>query len=72
MRIELPKNTSIDPDGIFSRLNKARQSSELGQAITCKQLYYEASIKKAGLLDEVSFDGSRRSGHFIDGIFVAE
>ncbi len=72
VRIELPETRAIDPLDVFSKVDIARQSGELGASITREHLYYEASRQSPGLLDEVSPEGSRRSGRFIDGNFIPE
>ncbi len=72
IRIEIPEAAVIDPQQVFAEVDKARQAGNLGQKITRGGLYYEASSAHPGLLDEVRLDGSRRSGRFIDGEFVAE
>lgn len=72
VRIDLPVTAAIDPQAIFDQVNKSRQAGDLGQAITQNQLYYEASHQNPGLLDEVTPNGKRRTGRFIDGKFVEE
>lgn len=72
VQIEFPKAVRIDPQQVFTAVDKASQSGDLEPQITRDGVYYEASTRYPGLLDEVRPDGSRRSGHFSDGKFITE
>ena len=72
IHIEIPEIAPIVPQQVFTTVDKASRSGNLGQQITRGGLYYEVSASRPGLLDEVRPDGSRRSGHFSNGEFIAE
>ena len=72
IQIEIPEVQRVEPQEVFTAVDKVRQSGDLARQITPGSVYYEASTRHPGLLDEVGPDGSRRSGHFSDGKFIAE
>ena len=72
VRIETPEMASVDPIDVFTSVNQKRGSGKLGQSITRNAVYYEASENRVGLLDQVMPDGSRKTGHFSNGEFIAE
>jgi len=72
VRIELPDSQPINPQQVFSAVDKASSSGGLGQQISRSGLYYEASKSRPGLLDRVLANGSRQTGRFDNGIFVTE
>ena len=60
-----PFTLRIVPDDIFSILDKNRK-----QLINSENPYYERSKVEEGCIDQVMPDGTRRTGHFIDGQFI--
>ena len=72
IQIEIRETAPIAPAKIFAAVDKAGQSGDLGRQITGGGLYYEASVSRPGLLDEIRPNGSRRSGRFSKGKFIAE
>jgi hypothetical protein len=51
---------------VFAALEQQRRSGRLSQAV----LRYQGSAEHPGCLEEINADGSRRLGHFRDGVFV--
>jgi len=72
VRVELPESRPVDSEQVFAAVDKASGKKQSGQKITRGHVYYEASLSRAGLLDQVMPDGSRRSGHFRNGEFTPE
>jgi len=74
------KKISIEPvapvavasEDVFATLEKSRTDGELAHKVTRGVIYYEASRKRPGLLDQVnSATGERRTGQFRKGEFEA-
>lgn len=65
-----PQSASVASDSVFEQLEKNRQQGTLGQKVTRAKYRFEASQSHPGLLDRVESDGSRQTGHFLDGEFV--
>jgi len=55
---------------VFAALEQQRSSGRLSQAVSQAVLRYQASAEHPGCLEEINADGSRRLGHFRDGVFV--
>jgi len=72
VRVELPDSPPINPEQVFTSVEEASSSYQLGHNITQGRMYYEASRSRTGLLDRVLPDSTRQSGRFIDGSFVPE
>lgn len=72
IHIQIPVSQSINPEDVFAAVDKANSTEKLGQQITRSTLYYEASKHRPGFLDQVMPDGTRRTGHFSDGVFSPE
>lgn len=72
VRIELPDSKPLNPENVFAAVDKASSTGKSGRQITRGGLYYEASQNRPGLLDQVMPDGSRLSGRFSNGKFLAE
>ena len=70
MNIDLPNSPPVNPDTVFATVYEASTSGELGQKITRRGLYYEASLTDSDLLDQVMPNGSRLTGHFNNGDFT--
>ena len=61
---------AVNPDNVFEKLEQDRQQGTLSQSVTQAKVWYEASLKHPGLLDKVSADGTRETGHFHHGEFI--
>lgn len=72
VRVEIPAARPLDPLQIFATVDQSRLNTQLGQQITRGSLYYESSISRPGLLDQVKADGSRLTGRFSGGVFLPE
>ena len=60
----------VDPDKVFSAVDRARKNGHLRQAISKARVRYEASLSQTGLLDRIHPDGHRETGHFKNGEFI--
>jgi hypothetical protein len=64
--------SEIEPQDVFSDLEKSRNRGELAGKINPGRIYYEASRSRPGLLDRVDVaTGERRTGKFHKGEFTA-
>jgi len=72
VQIDLPNFKPINASQVFAAVDEVNSAEQLGSAITRSTLYYEASLSRPGLLDQVMPDGSRQTGHFQDGKFSPE
>lgn len=62
---------AVDPEDVFSELEKSRQNGQLAGKVTPGRVYYEASRSRPGLLDRVdTATGERRTGQFRNGEFI--
>ncbi|VAW96557.1 hypothetical protein MNBD_GAMMA21-1050 [hydrothermal vent metagenome] len=72
VQVEVAASKAIDSNHVFTAVENARSSGQLGQKITRGHVYYEASQSKPGWLDKVMSDGQRETGRFENGLFVTE
>jgi len=72
VQVEIVAPERVDSAQIFSAVEKARSSGQLGQQITRRRTYFEASLTMADLLDRVTPDGQRQTGRFENAVFVVE
>ncbi len=73
IRVELEESVTINPDDIFSELEKNRKIGALAEKVTSSAMYYEVSQKQPGLLDRVdSATGKRETGMFQNGEFKVQ
>ena len=72
VRVELPESQPINPEQVFTAVEEANSSYQLGNKVTRGRLFYEASKSRPGLIDRVKPDGTRQTGHFKNGSFIAE
>jgi hypothetical protein len=70
LRVESRPSINADPAEVFAALEHDRQDGTLAQVVTQAKVWYEASKSKPGMLDRISADGSRETGHFRNGEFV--
>lgn len=61
----------ISSDSIFNKLEQDRKQGALKQRVTQASIRYESSKTQPGLLDRIETDGSRQTGQFRDGEFIA-
>ena len=72
VQVEVTAPESVNAAEIFTAVEQARSSGELGQQITQNHVYYEASLTKPGLLDKVVPGAPRQTGCFKNGVFISE
>jgi len=71
LRVEPVASKAVDPDDVFASLEASRKSGNLKEKVTTAAIYYEASLKTPGCLDQVeSKTGVRQTGRFINGEFT--
>ena len=70
--IEPVAPAAVSPEDVFASLEKSRSEGELAPKVTRGVIYYEASSRRPGLLDQVNpATGERRTGQFRNGEFQA-
>jgi hypothetical protein len=68
LEVVLVTATPVAAQQVFATLQQQRRSGRLSQAV----LRYQGSAAHLGCLDEINADGSRRLGHFRDGVFMPQ
>lgn len=69
--VEPVPSAAINADDVFASLEKGRKTGGLSDSVTSAAVYYEASLKRPGLLDRIeAASGKRQTGRFINGEFV--
>jgi len=58
-----------DPEAVFASLDRDRDSGALSEAISAKDIRYQASTAQPGLLEQVHPDGQILVGQFVNGEF---
>lgn len=62
----------VDSDAVFNDLENDRNRGLLAEKVTSAKVYYEASLKHPGYLDQVdAATQKRQTGSFINGEFKA-
>lgn len=62
---------SIDPDKVFSELERQRESGELAENITTAKIVYYASTNHPGCIGRLDREtGERSVGNWRDGGFI--
>ncbi len=70
IRVEPVDSVSVRPEEVFDALEKSRNDGSLAAKVTGAPVYYEASQRRPGLLDQVDkATGERRTGRFHNGDF---
>ncbi len=70
IRIEPAESAAVNPDTVFNSLEAGRKKGKLAGKVTSAAVYYEASLTRPGLLDQVNTaTGERRTGQFQSGKF---
>ncbi len=62
----------VAPEAVFAAVERARQSGALPHLVTRAAIRYQASARQPGVLERITADGSRITGSFRDGVFIAE
>jgi len=60
---------AVDPDQAFAALENGRRSGQLAAAVSGSYLRYQAAPTKPGWLEQISPDGKRTLGNFLNGVF---
>lgn len=67
LQVEPVSSHLPEPEDIFADVDCDRTND----CVSRSSVYYEASLLQPGLLDRVQADGSRETGYFRDGQFIA-
>jgi hypothetical protein len=71
--VEPVASAVINPDDVFNSLEEGCKNGDLSERVTSAAVYYEASLKRPGLLDRIdAASGRRLTGRFINGEFVEQ
>lgn len=70
LKVEPVTGPEIDPEELFSALEKKRQQGTLADSVTTCAVKYQASRKYPGQLERISADGLMTVGQFKDGEFI--
>ena len=71
LNIEPLRGEAIEPDSVFSQLERDRARGALADAIDGADLRYQASTAFPGLLEQVAPNGKVTVGQFKNGRFVS-
>jgi ParD-like antitoxin of type II bacterial toxin-antitoxin system len=69
LQIENLEAEPVDPDAVFSDIERARVSGELAERVTTSAVRYQASRANPGLLERLAPDGAITVGTFHKGQF---
>ncbi|OEJ65522.1 TA system antitoxin ParD family protein [Magnetovibrio blakemorei] len=72
LTIEATKPVDIDPDNIFTTLDRKRANGTLAMAISDGKVRYQMSQAQPGMLEQIAADGTVQVGQFINGNFEPE
>ncbi len=73
IKVEPVKSMAVDSRDVFDSLETIRESGGLAEKVTSAAVYYEASLSRPGLLDQVnSRTGERQTGQFHKGVFKVQ
>lgn len=70
--VQLKQVAAVDDADILARVEAARHSGQLQQALKSGRVVYQAAPGRSGYLQAIYPDGSRAMGQFVNGEFVAE
>ena len=70
LTIEETRSVGAAPEEVFASVEALRERGDLSAAVTRAPLAYQAVPGEPGILEQVSRDGRRIRGHFINGEFV--
>ncbi len=60
----------LDPDQVFSVLERDRKSGALAQSVSQSTVRYQASDSHPGQLEQITNDGTITIGQFKEGVFT--
>lgn len=63
-------SSTVSTHDVLEVLERDREDGSLYQTVTQAKVWYEASQVQPGLLDRVTANGQRETGHFRDGQFT--
>ena len=72
IKTEAVFSSAIDPNDVFSTLERNRQSGVLQESVSSNSVQYQASTKYLGYLEQSDQDGQIITGQFEDGEFIAK
>ncbi len=71
IKVVPPTSVTVAPSSVFHKLEQDRKNGVLSSTVPNARYRFEACQSKPGLLDRVAEDGSRQTGAFENGEFVA-
>ncbi|MGD9369752.1 MAG: hypothetical protein PVH87_28835 [Desulfobacteraceae bacterium] len=70
LKLENVESVAVEPEEVFSHLQKQNDAGRLSSDVTTTSVYYEASKQHPGMLDRVNAaNGVRHTGQFRNGVF---
>ncbi|KAF0809566.1 hypothetical protein A167_01637 [Alcanivorax sp. S71-1-4] len=72
LTIEDARSVSAEPEDVFAAVDALRERGELSAVVTRAPLAYQAVPGAPGVLEQISRDGRRVRGQFINGEFVPQ
>lgn len=70
LNVEQVLSPRIDPDAIFSAVERKRSDNSLQNEVTNSAVRYQSSLTHPGLLERVGRNGEVRIGQFTNGQFI--
>lgn len=71
IKIEPVDFTPINPDDVFDKLEREKQTGQLQKQLSSRSIRYQASKKHVGYLEQIDKTGSITTGKFENGQFIA-
>lgn len=71
LRVERTQSAPVATDRLWQQLEADRQSGALAAKVQNDRTVYQAHPHHEGYLEEIKPDGSRKTGRFLNGRFVA-
>lgn len=70
IKVESILSEPIDPDAVFQSLETERANAMLPQTVTSSPIKYQISLTHPGYLEQISPDGTIKTGKFQQGEFI--
>ncbi|WP_372782116.1 hypothetical protein [Litorivivens sp.] len=70
--LEPAKPVTVDPDDVFAKLDRDRESGAIQAALPANSVRYQACRAHPGKLERISSDGSTQVGEFKGGQFIPD
>lgn len=70
LKIEPVTPVAVDPEEVFSDLERDRKTGELAASVTTSSVRYQVSVSHPGQLEQMLPDGRVIVGQFHEGVFT--